>query len=133
MWCVFSPVDGDVDRGLETLGQRPEEVRHELGGQPADGLARELAFEHAVGAAREIDGDAHLRLVHGQHEAVARDAELVAERLAQRFAERQRAVLDGVMLVDLEIAVALELEREAAVFGDLLEHVIEEADAGRRW
>src|SRR6187551_292298 len=35
------------------------------------------------------------------------------------------------MLVDLQIPVALELERKAAVFGELLEHVVEEADAGR--
>ena len=133
MWCVFSPVDADVDRRPRRLGQRAEEVRHELGGQSADGFARELAFEHAIGAARKIDGHLHLRFVHGQQEAVARDAELVAQRLAQRLAERERAVLDGVVLVDLQIAVAVELEREAAVLGELLEHVIEEADAGAIW
>ena len=43
--------------------------------------------------------------------------------------ERERAVLDRVVLVDLQVALAGELQREAAVLGDLLEHVIEEADA----
>ena len=79
--------DGDVDRGLETLGQRLEEMRHELGGQAADGFTRELAFEHAVRAAREVDGDAHLRFVHGQHEAITRDAELGAERFTECLAD----------------------------------------------
>ena len=97
----------------------------------AHGLAREPAFEHAEGAPGEVDGDAHLRLVHREHEAIAGDAHLVAERHAQGLAQRQRAVLDGVVLVDVEISVALEFEREAAVFGDLLEHVVEEANAGR--
>ena len=43
---------------------------------------------------------------------------------------RQRAIFDGVVFVDLR-SPWHELEREAAVFGELLEHVIEEADAGR--
>ncbi len=44
--------------------------------------------------------------------------------------KRQRAVFDGVMLVDVQVALAGELQREAAVLGDLLEHVIEKAEAG---
>src|SRR5690606_25975914 len=64
--------------------------------------------------------------------AVATDAPLVAERAFQRVAELQCDVLDRVMLVDVEIAAALDLEREAAVLAELLEHVIEEADARLR-
>ena len=48
----------------------------------------------------------------------------------QRLAQRERAVLDGVVLVDVQIAGARQLQREAAVLRDLFEHVIEEADAG---
>ena len=45
------------------------------------------------------------RLVHGQQErAVAADAALVAERLAQRLAEREADVLDRVVPVDVEVA-----------------------------
>jgi hypothetical protein len=36
-----------------------------------------------------------------------------------------------VVLVDVQITLAVELHGEAAVLGQLLEHVIEEADAGR--
>ncbi len=42
-----------------------------------------------------------------------------------------RAVLDRVVLIDMQVAAAVELEREAAVLGELLEHVIEKADAAR--
>ena len=56
---------------------------------------------------------------------------LVAERFAQRLAERERAILDRVVLVDLQVACAGQFEREAAVARDLLEHVVVEADAGR--
>ncbi len=50
--------------------------------------------------------------------------------LPQRLAERKGAVLDGVVLVDVQIAAAAQRELKAAVLGELLEHVIEEADAG---
>jgi hypothetical protein len=40
-------------------------------------------------------------------------------------------ILDGVMLIDVEIAVSLDREVERAMAREELEHVIEEADAGR--
>src|SRR5690606_2967767 len=112
------------------LGERAEEVRHELGRQLADALPRERALEDEIRPAAEIDRDLRVRLVHRQQETVPADAAFVAERALQRFAERERDVLDRMMLVDLEVAAALDLEREPAVLADLLEHVVEEADAG---
>ena len=56
---------------------------------------------------------------------------LRTQRPPQGLAERERAVLHRVMLVDVQVAAARELEREAAVLGELLEHVVEEPDAGR--
>ncbi len=77
-------------------------MRHELGGQLADAVATELTFEHEVGATRQIDGDLRERFVHGQQEAITMNAALVAEGLFQRLAERERAVLDGVMFIDVQ-------------------------------
>src|SRR5690606_1245160 len=109
-----------------------EEMRHELRRQLADALARERPFEHEVRPAAEVDRDLGGRLVHRQQEAVASDAALIAERALERLAERERDVLDRMVLVDVEVAAAFDLEREPAVLADLLEHVIEEADAGPR-
>ena len=66
-------------------------------------LALGLAGVHAVGAAGHVDDGLHQRLVE-RHGGVAEpaDAELVAERLAQRLAEHDRGVLDGVVGVDVE-------------------------------
>src|SRR5688572_26463839 len=122
--------DGDMDRGLEALGQGAKEMRDELRWQAADGLAREFALEDSIGASGEVNRHAHLGFVHGQHEAITRNAELGAQCSAQRIAERQRTIFDGVVFVDLQVTLALELERKATVLGELLQHVIEEADAG---
>src|SRR5690606_4149616 len=95
-------------------------------------LPGERSLEDEIRPPAEVDGDLDVRLVHRQQEAVAADAPLVAERTLQRLAERERDVLDGVVLVDLEVAAALHAEREAAMLAELLQHVVEEPDAGTR-
>src|SRR6185437_1480917 len=118
-----------VHRGPERLRQGAEEMRHQLGRQAAHGLPVELPGKLREWPPRQVDRDLRLRLVHRQEEPVARDADLGPECPPERFPERQRAILHRVMLVDLEIALAYQLEGEAAVFGELLQHVIEEPDA----
>ena len=86
----------------------------------------------AGGASAEVDGGDAESFVH-RHEEVAgaQDAALVAECLVEGLAERDADIFDGVVLIDIEIAVALQFEVEAAVASEELEHVIEETDAGR--
>ena len=50
--------------------------------------------------------------------------------MLHRFAQRDAHVFDGVVLVHVEIAACDQIEIERPVPRDLLEHVIEEADAG---
>ena len=57
-------------------------MRHELGRQAADAVAREAAFEGGEGAAGQVDRDLGAGFIHRQQEAVARDAGLGAERSA---------------------------------------------------
>ncbi len=63
--------------------------------------------------------------------AEAADAGAVAERPVERLAERDAGVLDGVVLVHLEVAVDAQVEVHAGVERQRVEHVVEEADAGR--
>ena len=77
-------------------------MRHEFGGQPAHALARERTSKTERRGPDRSSATCARRLVHWQHEPVAGEAAFVAERLAQRFPERQRAILDGVMLIDLQ-------------------------------
>ena len=55
---------------------------------------------------------------------------LVAERLAQRLAEHDRGVLDGVVGVDVGVAVGGDGEVDQRVAGERGEHVVVEADPG---
>ena len=55
---------------------------------------------------------------------------LVTESVAQRLAESQTDVLDGVVLVDLEIAARLHGQIEEPVPREAVEHVVEERHTG---
>ena len=62
---------------------------------------------------------------------VAGDALLVAERLQEGLAERDSGVLGRVVLVDMQVARHLDVDVEEAMPREELQHVVEEADAGR--
>ena len=108
MWCVFSPRTLMCSAAPRLSASERKKCGTSSVGSAADLLAREAALEDEVGAPRQIDGHLRLALIHRQQEAVAADAGLVAERRAQRLAERERAILDGVVLIDVQVAVALE-------------------------
>ena len=77
----------------------------ERGVEGADELDHLRLVVHEVRPAGQVDGRLHQALVE-RHERVAEAAQpaLVAERLAQRLAEREAGVLDRVVGVDLEVA-----------------------------
>ena len=94
--------------------------------------ARGLAGVHEVGAPAHVDDGLRERLVE-RHEGVAeaRDAGLVAERLADRGAEHDARVLDRVVHVDVGVAARRDVEVDERVLGERREHVVEERH-GRR-
>ena len=101
-----------------------------LARQLAQRLAREAEIDDRAGAPGEVDHRARQRLVERrERRAEAGDAAPRAQRLIERLAERQRAVLDRVVVVDLEVAGAGEPEIEPGVPGERAQHVVEKADA----
>src|SRR6185295_4713991 len=121
----------DVDVGARADGEALEEVVHELGLQIADHRHLHLKIDHGVRTPAEIDRGHAEGLVH-RHEEVAGavDALAVADRLRDGLAERDAEIFDCVMLIDVEIPGRRDLQIEAAVPGEELQHVIEKADPG---
>ena len=85
--------------------------------------AREAFVHRHIGFAGE-------RIFRMKARAVAADAAFVAERERERLAERDAAILDRVMRVHFQIAVAAQLQIHRRVLGEQREHVVEERDAG---
>ena len=86
----------------------------------------------AVRTRRQVDDRARQGLVEGREaRAEALDAANLAERLFERLAQRNRTVLGRVVVINVQVAAALQLQGQAAVLGQRLQHVVEEAEARR--
>ena len=89
-------------------------------------------FVNQRGASAQIHGDYGERLIHRLHEIPgAVDAFAIAQSLREQLSEHDAGVFDRVMLIHVEVAFGVELEIEPAVLREKLQHVIEEANAGR--
>ncbi len=121
----------DVQRDTRVVREALEELVGQLRVEGADHAALEVDAHVQPRATREVDHHARQRLVE-RHVGVAVAAQplLVAHRLRDRLAERDADVFDRVVAVDVQIAVARDVEVDQPVAGDLVEHVVEEADAG---
>ena len=119
------------------VGPRParkalKEIRHQFGLQIAHQPRAHLGVHREGRAPAQVHGGNGERLIHRHHKvAGAQNAALVAERLIKRLAQRNAHVFHRVVLIHIEIAVALQLQIEGAVPRKQLQHVIEEANAGR--
>jgi hypothetical protein len=120
-----------VDVGAGAAGEALEEIGDEFGLQIADQAHTHLGVDAECRPPAQIHRGDGEGLVHGHEEvAGAQDAALSAEGAVKRLAQGDADVFDGVVLIDVQIAVALEVEIEGAVAREELEHVIEEANAG---
>ena len=130
-WALVPALDREVQGQLRVQRQRAHELLDELVVEVADRAGRKRGLERAQPAPGDVDRARRPGLVHRDRGlAVAGDAGAVAERLVERLADADADVLDRVMGAGLEVAARLDAEVEAAVAGQQVEHVIEEADAG---
>jgi hypothetical protein len=112
--------------------ERLERVVDQLQRQRTDALAGEREVDHGVRPTADVDHGRCERLVHRHRRlAEAANAGAVSERLGERRPKHQRDVLDGVVLVDLEVAAGPDLQVEQSVMRQRGQQVVVEADAGR--
>ena len=93
-----------------------------------------LAQVDAVRTPRHVDGALHERLVERNERALrtCRMPALSPSASPQRLAEHDRDVLDGVVGVDVDVALGLHGQVEQRVPGQRRQHVVVEPDARSR-
>ena len=121
----------EVQRQSGVYRQRTHKLDRQTGVVLAAHRLRHGCVEHEVRAAGDIQRAEAERLVH-RHERLSetRDTRLVTDALRQCLTERDAAVLDRMVTVHLEVALAGEREAEAGMHGKAVEHMVEKADAG---
>ena len=126
---VFAVKHLDVKRYSGILRERLEELTEKFGIHRADLLGGECHTPNEVRAPRDIERGARQRLVHRQiGMGIARNAAHVAKRFRHGKAQRNAAILNRVMLVDMQVALGGQRDIDARMARELLQHMIEKAD-----
>lgn len=129
---VFAVQDIDV-QCKACLGRKAvEDVRNHLAAQVADLFAAQLQMRVAVRAGGQVDDRTRQGLIQRRKSrAKALDAADLAQRLSKSLAESNRTVLRRVVVIDPQVALALQLQRHAAMLGERMQHVVQETNARR--
>ena len=90
-------------------------------------LTMELGIPYQPWSASEVQGYLAEAVIHRQTVSVAFDASLVAQGLQKAFSQGDTRVLDGVMLIDIKVALGVDGEVHHAMLADLFQHMVEEA------
>jgi hypothetical protein len=123
----FIDMQGDAAVGGEGL----KKFTHQFCVESADFLGWQIKVPNQIGTAREIERAAHQSVIHSQQAiAVAPNAALVAESLRQGLTQGDAHIFDRMMVINVQISGAAQGHVDQSMTGQLIEHVIEKADAG---
>lgn len=112
-------------------GESMKELAHQLCVERANLLSGKIDLPDQKRASRNIKSGTHQCVVHRkQTRAIAHDTALVADRLSNGLTQSDANVLDGVMVVDMQIALAANCHVDQGVPGQLVKHVVKEPHAG---
>ena len=121
-----------VERDARGLAHRVEPVLDQLGVPFAEAFLGELGLPNQIRPSGDVQGNPRKGLVHRRiGSAITPDPGLFAQRLRNRLTQRDRRILGGVVLVDVEVALDLHRHVDQRVAAELLHHVIKKADASR--
>lgn len=118
-----------VQRATHGVGERAEEVLDHFGAEIADALIVELGLVLRCGRP-EISSAQRARHSSIGSTKPKRAMPRLSPSALFNASPSAAGVLYGVVIVDIQVAFDVDLHAEAAVGGDLIQHVVEEADAG---
>src|SRR6266852_7580571 len=116
--------------GARGLREALKKILNKFGLKIADAPGGESGFHNAKRATAKIDVRGGQRFVHG-HQKVSgtQNAAAIAERGVHGFSQRDAGVLDGVVLIHVEVALDAQAQVQATTTRDQIEHVVEETNA----
>src|SRR5580658_548537 len=113
------------------LRESLKEILQQLSLKIAHAPRRNSRAADAVRAATQINRRSRKRFIHGhQKVSSAQNAALRSQRLQHRFAKHDAHILDGVMLIDIEIAARLQIEVKSPMARNEFKHVVEKTYTG---
>ena len=128
MLVVAVGLDIEVHQGC--VREALEEMEEHLCGHVAYTFAMELGLPDEPGASAEVEGDMGMTVVHGQGETVALNASLGTQCFVDTLTQGEGCILDGMVLVNVEVALGMNEQVHLSVACYLFEHVVKESQTG---
>lgn len=120
-----------MEIAAQVRGESPAEFFDESEGEVLGVGRSSRSVEFQLRAIAEVDDGSAQGFVHGDvGVAVASDARLVAQGLAEAFADDDAGIFHGVVEIDVDITIDLDFQINQRVSGEKSEHVVEEGDSG---
>jgi hypothetical protein len=120
-----------VEIALCLVAEGFEKVEKHFCRHPTDFSPLEGGIPDQPGPSAKINCGLGQAVVHGEDsEAIAFDTAFVAEGNSECFAECERGIFYGMMFINMQVAIHVHLKVTPGMFGELVEHVVEEADTG---
>lgn len=128
---VFAAQIVDVQRHAGVIDEALKELASEVDIEITDAGTSVVDKVMQPRTTGEIDHYPRQRLVE-RHVgmAIATQTALVTDRLGKSLAEGDTDILDRVVVIDVGIAFAMDIQIDQTVTDDLVEHVIKERNAG---
>jgi hypothetical protein len=106
-----------------------EEIAHQFHLQISHPRCANLGIDHRSGAPTEINSRQTEGFIHGHHKITSTENSAAIPKSAiEDFAQRNPHVLNGVVLIHVQVAHRRELQIESAVPSKEIQHVVQEAD-----
>mmetsp|Transcript_24127 Transcript_24127/g.44831 ORF Transcript_24127/g.44831 Transcript_24127/m.44831 type:complete len:240 (+) Transcript_24127:3184-3903(+) len=119
-------MQGDPAMGCQCL----KKLADQFGVKAADLLRRQVHIPHQKRPPRQVERRAHQRVIHRQEaRPVARNPTLVAHCLGQCLTNGDAHILDGVVIVDMQITRTPHGHIDQRMARQLVQHMIKESDA----
>ncbi len=127
---ILTAQNVDVEGHACVDGEGLQPMNEVFTGDIADFFTFEIEMDLGPRPTREVDNSACKGFVEGGV-CVSKTTEtaLFSEGLFESLAEQYRAIFGSMVIIDVEIALAAQVEIEASVFGECVEHVVEKAEA----
>ncbi len=128
---AVDPVQGIDVQGDAAVGRKGrKELAHEFRVEGPDFLGRDVHVPDQERAGGQIKRTAHQSVIHWQQAAaVTHNSAFVAKGLGQSLSQCDPCVLDGVVIVDVQITCGPNAHVNEGVARQLIQHVVEKSDA----
>src|SRR5690606_28373105 len=119
-----------VEVGFRSISERLEEMEKHFCRHFTYFLAGEGRIPDQPGPPTEVDRRLCQAIVHGQTEPIASEPPFVAQRFRHSLTQGKGRIFDGVVLVNVQVALHGDGQVDTTVSRQLVEHVVEESYSG---